>query len=124
MWIDYALASGSPIGVAGVEKTVVTAATFRKGKWQDVPVKLKVPKGAGGMNDLPDYLPQMRADEAYPHMRLPRSIGGDRKYLVKKLRKGTVTLVAKLQKPTLTQPLRDRTTYYYTQAPGGGTTGR
>ena len=43
MWVDYALASGSPIGVAGLEETVVSAATFRKGKWLDVPVKLKVP---------------------------------------------------------------------------------
>ena len=73
MWIDYALASGSPIGVAGLEETVVSAATFRKGKWLDVPVKLKVPKDAGGMGDLPNYLPQMRADEAYPHMGLPSS---------------------------------------------------
>ena len=39
------------IGVAGLEKTVVTAASFRKGRWVDVPVKLKVPKAAGGMLD-------------------------------------------------------------------------
>ena len=49
MWVDYALAAGSPIGVAGLEKTVITAATYRKGRWVDVPVKLKVPKTAGGI---------------------------------------------------------------------------
>ena len=65
MWVDYALAAGSPIGVAGLEKTVITAATFHKGKWVDIPVKLKVPKDAGGMVDLPDYVPQMRVDDAY-----------------------------------------------------------
>ena len=41
MWVDYALAAGSPIGVAGLEKTVITAATYHKGRWVDVPVKLK-----------------------------------------------------------------------------------
>ena len=34
-------------------------------------------------------------------MGLSRSIGGDRKYLVKKLRKGTIALVAKLKKVNL-----------------------
>ena len=38
VWVDYAMATGSPIGVAGLEKTVVTAARFSKGKWVDVPV--------------------------------------------------------------------------------------
>ena len=47
IWVDYAMASGSPIGVAGLEKTVVTAAKFSNGKWVDVLVKLKIPKGAG-----------------------------------------------------------------------------
>ena len=100
-WVDYAMAAGSPIGVAGLEETVITAATFHKGKWVDIPVKLKVPKDAGGMVDLPDYVPQMRVDDAYPHMGIPRSIGGDRKFLMKKLRKGTVTLVAKLKRVNL-----------------------
>ena len=51
--------------------------------------------------DLPDHVPQMRVDDAYPHMGIPRSIGGDRKFLMKKLRKGTVTLVAKLKRVNL-----------------------
>ena len=101
MWVDYALAAGSPIGVAGLEKTVITAATYRKGRWVDVPVKLKVPKTAGGMLDLPDCVPQMRFDDAYPHMGIPRSICGNREFLIKKLRKGTVALVTKLKRVNL-----------------------
>eukprot|EP00964_Phaeocystis_antarctica_P010638 scaffold5852_cov100-Phaeocystis_antarctica.AAC.1 len=50
-WVDYAMASGSPIGVAGLEKTVVTAASFRNAKWTNMPVKLRVPKVPGGMVD-------------------------------------------------------------------------
>ena len=101
MWVDYALAAGSPIGVAGLEKTVITAATYRKGRWVDVPVKLKVPKTAGGMLDLPDCVPQMRFDDAYPHMGIPRSICGNREFLIKKFRKGTVALVTKLKRVNL-----------------------
>ena len=97
-WVDYAMASGSPIGVAGLEKTVVTAATFRNGKWTNVSVKLRVPRVPGGMVDLPEFIPQMPFDEAYPHMGLPRSIGGDRKHMMKKLRKGVMALVSKLRK--------------------------
>ena len=84
-WVDYAMATGSPIGVAGLEKTVVTAATCRNGKWRDVPVKLKVPKGSGGMDDLPEYIPQLSYNEAYPHMGILRSIGGDRSHIQSKL---------------------------------------
>ena len=97
-WVDYALASGSPIGVAGLEKTVVTAASFRNGKWTNVSVKLRVPRVPGGMVDLPEFIPQLPFDEAYPHMGLPRSIGGDRKHMMKKLRKGVMALVSKLRK--------------------------
>eukprot|EP00964_Phaeocystis_antarctica_P049875 scaffold28882_cov61-Phaeocystis_antarctica.AAC.1 len=95
------MASGSPIGVAGLEKTVVTAASFRNGKWTNVPVKLRVPKVPGGMVDLPEFIPQLPFDEAYPHMGILRSIGGDRKHMMKKLRKGVMTLVSKLRKVKL-----------------------
>ena len=67
VWVDYAMASGSPIGVAGLEKTVVTAARFTNGKWVDVPVKLKIPRGSGGFDDLPEVVPQLPLHEAYPH---------------------------------------------------------
>eukprot|EP00964_Phaeocystis_antarctica_P161672 scaffold133695_cov99-Phaeocystis_antarctica.AAC.1 len=100
-WVDYAMASGSPIGVAGLEKTVVTAASFRNGKWTNVPVKLRVPKVPGGMVDLPEFIPQLPFDEAYPHMGILRSIGGDRKHMMKKLRKGVMALVSKLRKVKL-----------------------
>ena len=75
VWVDYAMASGSPIGVAGLEKTVVTAARFTEGKWADVPVKLKIPRGSGGFDDLPEVVPQLPLHEAYPHkMGILRSI--------------------------------------------------
>eukprot|EP00964_Phaeocystis_antarctica_P127368 scaffold91050_cov26-Phaeocystis_antarctica.AAC.1 len=50
------------------------------------------------MVDLPEFIPQLPFDEAYPHMGLPRSIGGDRKHMMKKLRKGVMALVSKLRK--------------------------
>ena len=98
IWVDYAMASGSPIGVAGLEKTVVTAAKFSNGKWVDVPVKLKIPKGAGGFDDLPEVVPQMSLREAYPHMGILRSLGGGRQHMRKKLRKGVAALVHKVRR--------------------------
>ena len=98
IWVDYAMASGSPIGVAGLEKTVVTAAKFSDGKWVDVPVKLKIPKGAGGFDDLPEVVPQMSLREAYPHMGILRSLGGGRQHMRKKLRKGVAALVHKVRR--------------------------
>ena len=98
IWVDYAMASGSPIGVAGLEKTVVTAAKFSNGKWVDVPVKLKIPKGAGGFDDLPEAVPQMSLREAYPHMGILRSLGGGRQHMRKKLRKGVAALVHKVRR--------------------------
>ena len=65
VWMDYAMATGSPIGVDGLEKTVVTAATYREGKWVDVTVKLRVCRGEGGLSDLPEFIPQMPFQEAY-----------------------------------------------------------
>ena len=53
------------------------------------------------MLDLPDCVPQMRFDDAYPHMGIPRSICGNREFLIKKLRKGTVALVTKLKRVNL-----------------------
>ena len=82
VWVDYAMASGSPIGVAGLEKTVVTAASFENGRWVDIPVKLRVPTGAGGFDDLPGVLPQMAFRDAYPHMGILRSIGGSRQRII------------------------------------------
>ena len=76
------MASGSPIGVAGLEKTVVTAASFENGRWVDIPVKLRVPTGAGGFDDLPGVLPQMAFRDAYPHMGILRSIGGSRQRII------------------------------------------
>ena len=98
VWVDYAMASGSPIGVAGLEKTVVTAARFTGGKWEDVPVKLKIPRGEGGLDDLPEVVPQLPMREAYPHMGILRSIGGGRQHMRKKLRKGVAALVSKVRK--------------------------
>jgi len=98
VWMDYAMATGSPIGVAGLEKTVVTAATFRKGKWVDVTVKLRVCRGEGGLSDLPEFIPQMPFHEAYPHMGILRSIGGDRGHMMKKIRRGVLCLVSRLRK--------------------------
>ena len=98
VWVDYAMASGSPIGVAGLEKTVVTAARFENGKWVDIPVKLQVPTGAGGFDDLPNVLPQMAFRDAYPHMGILRSIGGSRQHMRNKLKKGVAALVSKVRK--------------------------
>ena len=98
VWVDYAMASGSPIGVAGLEKTVVTAARFTEGKWVDVPVKLKIPRGSGGFDDLPEVVPQLPLLEAYPHMGILRSICGGRHHMRKKLRKGVAALVSKVRK--------------------------
>ena len=98
VWVDYAMASGSPIGVAGLEKTVVTAARFENGKWVDIPVKLRVPTGAGGFDDLPGILPQMAFRDAYPHMGILRSIGGSRQHMRNKLKKGVAALVSKVRK--------------------------
>ena len=98
VWVDYAMASGSPIGVAGLEKTVVTAARFTNGKWVDVPVKLKIPRGSGGFEDLPEVVPQLPLHEAYPHMGILRSICGGRHHMRKKLRKGVAALVSKVRK--------------------------
>ena len=94
VWMDYAMATGSPIGVAGLEKTVVTAATYREGKWVDVTVKLRVCRGEGGLSDLPEFIPQMPFQEAYPHMGILRSIGGDRGHMMKKIRRGVLCLVS------------------------------
>ena len=44
------------IGVEGLEKTVVSAAEWRDGRWVDVAVKLRVPSGAGGMVGLPEFV--------------------------------------------------------------------
>ena len=98
VWMDYAMATGSPIGVAGLEKTVVTAATYREGKWVDVTVKLRVCRGEGGLCDLPEFIPQMPFQEAYPHMGILRSIGGDRGHMMKKIRRGVLCLVSRLRK--------------------------
>ena len=98
VWVDYAMVSGSPIGVAGLEKTVVTAAKFVGGKWVDIPVKLPIPRGAGGFKDMPEFVPQMSYKEAYPHMGMPRSIGGGRRHMRAKLRKGVAALVGKLRR--------------------------
>ena len=98
VWADYAMATGSPIGVAGLEKTVVTAARFHKGKWVDIPVKLRIPDGAGGFKDMPAFVPQMSCREAYPHMGIPRSICGGRGHMQAKLRKGVAALVHKLRR--------------------------
>ena len=98
VWVDYAMATGSPIGVAGLEKTVVTAARFHKGKWVDIPVKLRIPSGAGGFKDMPELVPQMSCREAYPHMGIPRSICGGRGHMQAKLRKGVAALVHKLRR--------------------------
>ena len=98
VWVDYAMATGSPIGVAGLEKTVVTAARFHKGKWVDVPVKLRIPGGAGGLKDMPEFVPQMSCREAYPHMGIPRSICGGRGHMQAKLRRGVAALVHKLRR--------------------------
>ena len=98
VWVDYAMASGSPIGVAGLEKTVVTAARFTNGKWVDVPVKLKIPGGSGGFEDMPEIVPQLPLKDAYPHMGILRSIGGGRQHMRKKLRKGVAALVSKVRK--------------------------
>ena len=84
VWVDYAMASGSPIGVAGLEKTVVTAARFTNGKWVDVPVKLKIPRGSGGFDDMPEMVPQLPLNDAYPHMGILRSIEGGRQHMRKK----------------------------------------
>ena len=98
VWVDYAMATGSPIGVAGLEKTVVTAARFSGGKWVDVPVQLRIPRGAGGFQDMPEFVPQLNCREAYPHMGIPRSICGGRKHLLAKLQKGVAALVQRLKR--------------------------
>ena len=54
IWVDYALASGSPIGVEDLEKTVVTAGRWDGKKWVDVKVVLEIPHGEGGMTGLPE----------------------------------------------------------------------
>ena len=98
VWVDYAMTTGSPIGVAGLEKTVVTAARFSGGKWVDVIVKLRIPKGEGGLSEMPDFVPQLSCREAYPHMGILRSICGDRAHVRNKMRKGIAALVHKLRR--------------------------
>ena len=98
VWVDYAMATGSPIGVAGLEKTVVTAARYSGGKWVDVTVKLRIPGGEGGFKDMPEFVPQMGCRDAYPHMGIPRSICGGREHMRAKMRKGVAALVHKLRR--------------------------
>ena len=61
IWVDYALASGSPIGVEDLEKTVVTAARYDGKKWVDVKVVVVIPHGSGGMEGLTEVVPQFRS---------------------------------------------------------------
>jgi len=66
--------------------------------WVDVPVRLRIPRGDGGLEDLPEVVPQLPLHEAYPHMGILRSIGGGRHHMRKKLRKGVAALVSKVRK--------------------------
>jgi len=101
VWVDYALASGSPIGVAGLEKTVVAAATFKNGRWVNIPVRLEIPQGEGGMKGTPSAVPQLSVLQPYPHMGILRSICGSRKPFMAKLLKGAACLMGKVRRVRL-----------------------
>ena len=94
--MTYALASGSPIGVAGLEKTVVTAARRKKGRWVNVQVNLRMPSGEGGMKGLPSRVPQLSFDAAYPHMGILRAVSGCRRAFNRKLAGGVARLMQKV----------------------------
>ena len=96
MWVTYAFASGSPIGVAGLEKTVVTAARCKRGRWVNVQVNLRMPSGEGGMKGLPSRVPQLPFDAAYPHMGILRAISGCRRAFNRKLAGGVARLMQKV----------------------------
>ena len=53
------------------------------------------------MNDLPDYVPQLAFNKAYPHMGVPRALDGSRTALRAKLRKGILGMMAKVKKVKL-----------------------
>ena len=96
MWVTWAMTSGSPIGIADLEKTVVTAARRVNGRWKNVKVALKVPNGEGGLRGLPDEVPQLSFDAAYPHMGVMRSVAGCRRAFEKKLVRGVARLMQKV----------------------------
>ena len=101
VWVDYSLASGSPIGVAGLEKTVVAAGTYKGGRWVNVPVRLVIPQGEGGMKGAPATVPQLSVLQPYPHMGILRSICGSRKPFMAKLVKGAARLMSKVKRVRL-----------------------
>ena len=98
VWVDWSLASGSPIGVEDLDKTVVSAARWDGSRWVDVEVTLEVPQGPGGMSGLPRKVPQLAWNKFYAHMGVPRSIGGKRSALREKLRKGVLRFMAKCRR--------------------------
>ena len=101
VWVDYSLASGSPIGFAGLEKTVVAAGRYKAGKWVNVPVRLEIPQGEGGMQGAPKCVPQLSVRQVYPHMGILRAICGDRQPFMKKLLKGVGRLMGKVRRVRL-----------------------